>query len=251
MMKKPTYNPYGFSDKARFVKAMRLFVWGGIALGIALHFLVYQPLFANSAPRWITKTVFYLSDGISTAALFATLALLVLTVSHEEGTLRKKLFIEESLALVLLSLVLRMLLDLGTAAIDHADFLGFYLNDVTLSSLLNDFGFGFWMRSLSALFGILTMLLVIGVSAILLYRRYQSCERGKTAESLKRLPTLVYLGVSLMFAVIETVMTIAELGFAFEFGVLFTLLLPYLEIAIYTLVGKYLIDEIVTRFETV
>lgn len=249
-MKKPIYHPYGIKDQAGFLKGLALFIWGGIAASLFLNFFLYQLLSANRAASWLCQIAFYLSDGVSTVSLFCTLALLVLTYAHEEKALRKKLLVSETLALFSLSFVLRLLLYYLSALIDTGDFLGFYLNDVTLSYLTEAGGFRFFMSALTAFLGILTVLLVVFLSAAFLKKRYQGArERGKAEKGMLQIPTLVYLAVSVTFALIDTVMTVIDKGFAFEFSVIFTLVLPYLEIAIYTLIGHFVIDEVVRYYE--
>lgn len=249
-MKKPTYNSYGIKDKAGFLKGLTLFIWGGNAVSLFLNVFLFQLLSANRVASWLCQIAFYLSDSVSTVSLFATLALLVLAFAHEEDKLRQRLYTHEALALFSLSFVLRLLLYYLSALIDAADFLGFYLNDVTLSYLTEAGGFRFFMSALTSFLGIVTVLLVVFLSAVFLKKRYQSAsERGKVAKGMLQIPTLVYLAVSVTFALIDTVMTVIDKGFALEFSVIFTLVLPYLEIAIYTLIGHFVIDEIVHHYE--
>lgn len=247
---KPTHNPYGLKDTAGFVKFARLVIWGGNAISLALFFFVYQLLVANSAPSFLTLTVFYLSECFSASLLFATLALLLLTVVHEEKALSRRLIWEESLALILLSLILRMSLYFLTAVLDNLHlFGGFYLNDVTLSYLLEAGGFNLIMRSLSAFFGVVTMLAVILVSFFWIKKRYAKGIRGKIDSMMKKIPILVYLAISVGFAIINTVMTVIDLGISLSFSVIFSLLLPYIEIAVLTLVGQYIVDEVIRHLE--
>lgn len=250
-MKQSTYNPYGVKDRAAFERLFRLAVWICPLISLALYFLVYQLLVANGAPSFLVTTVFYLTEAVSTAALFATLALLVLSVTHEETALRRRLLIAESVSLLAISFVLRIGLYILTAFFDHLGFLGgFYLNDVTISYIFDKGAFNFRMKLvLPTFFGILSMLFVILLSLFLVKRSYQKGLRGKTGEHTRKIPILVYLGVSVSFALINTVMTIVDIGFAFTFPVVFTILLPYIEIAVLTFIGQYVVDEIVSRLD--
>ncbi len=251
MKKQIAYNPYGFhQEESRFKKLTRIAVWGGSVASLILFLFGYQLLVANRAPRALSLIVSYLSEGISVVALFTLLALLVLTVSHEETALRKSLLLSETIALFSLSVVLRMLLYFLTAVIDNTGILGdFYLNDVTLFYLTFAGGFRLIMNTLSSLFGVLMILVVLLVSTWLVKKEYQKGERGKLSHMMAKLPLLTYLALSVGSALINTVMSIIDIGIALDATVIFTLLLPYIEIAVYTVIGHFVMQEVIKLFE--
>ncbi|MBQ7364279.1 MAG: hypothetical protein IJW46_01630 [Clostridia bacterium] len=247
-----TYNPYGLLDKtARFRTLSRIAVWGGAALSLVLFFALYQLLVANGAPSWLSLCAYYLSECVSTSFLFILLALAVVTVAREEHALQKRLVLQETIALVGLSLCLRMLLYYLTALIDQTlDLGGFYFNDVTLQYLTEAGGFHFFMAVLSAFFGIVTMLCVLLITLFLVKKSYRQTNlRGRVSDRMKKLPVIVYLAISTGFALINTVMTVIDIGISADFSVIFSLLLPYLEIALFTLVGYYIVSQTVSYFE--
>lgn len=251
MKRKPTYNPYAIKNEAGFSKLLRASVLICPLISLALYFFGYQLLVANGAPRFLSTTVYYISEVLSTGALFATLALLLLTVTHEEAEKRRKLLLWETASLFGISLVARVGIYLLTAFLDELRFLGgFYLNDVTLSYLVDKGAFNLLMLMLSVFLGVLSMLFVIFVSLALVKKVYSKTLRGKSDKKLLKLPVLVYLIVSLTFALLETVITVWDIGFALTASVLSTLLMPYFEIAILTFVGQYLMGEIVSHFES-
>ena len=246
-----TYNPYGIKDRAAFLKLLRFSVFICPLISLALYFFVYQLLVANGAPNILATIVFYLTEAVSTAALFLTLALMALTVTHEETALRKKLLLWEALSLFGLSFVFRILFYLFTVFLDGLSFLGgFYLNDITMSYLFDQGAINFWFKLvIPAFFGVLSMLFVVFLSLALVKKSYGKGLRGKTVEQIKKIPILVYLGVSVTFALLNTVLTIIDIGFAFTFSVVFTILLPYIEIAVLTFIGQYVIEETVSHLE--
>lgn len=66
---------------------------------------------------------------------------------------------------------------------------------------------------------------------------------------MKKLPVVVYLAVAVIFAAIETGFTIAELGFSLRFQVVTTILMPYIEIALFSLLGYYVLSYLVDAFD--
>lgn len=251
-MKKTAYNPYALGARREaYIKWSKLLTFGGTGLSVFLFFALFQLLVANGAPSWLSLAAYYLSEAVSTTVLFGIMALLVLSVSHEETDLGNRLVWQEIAALVSISLFLRMLLYYLTAVIDaKLDLGGFYFNDVTLTYLTEADGFQFFMATLSAFLGVVTMILVLLLSRYFVKRAYRQANcRGKTFDLMKKLPVLVYLAVSVASAVINTVISIVDHGIAFEFSVIFTLLLPYIEIALFTLVGHYVILAVVSHFE--
>jgi hypothetical protein len=249
-MKHAVYNPYGLKDQASFLRFARLVIYGGCGAGLFVFFFIYQVLVANSAPSWLSLTVYYLSEAVTTAALFATLALIAIAITREEWRLVKRLLWEEIASLFLLSFLLRILLYLFTAFIDSTGILGgFYLNDVTLSYLVDAYAFNLIMRAVSVLFGVATMLAVVLLSTHLIKKQYQKGVRGKITDAHKKLPLIVYLAVSIGFALVNTVMTVIDLGVALKFSIIFSLILPYVEIGVLTLIGQYVIEEVVKHFE--
>ncbi len=251
MKEKTTYNPYGVKDKDGFSRLSRITVWFCPLISLALYFFAYQLLVANRAPELFATVVYYLTEAFSTATLFAFLALLILTVAHEERAMTKKLLFREALSLFLISFVLRVFWYILTVFLDNLGFLGgFYLNDVTLSYLFDMSAFNFWMKLIvPSSLGVLSMFFVIFLSLYFAKKVYAKGLRGKTDDRLLKIPIFVYLAVSVVFAVINTVMTIVDIGFALTFPVVFTLLLPYVEIGVLTVIGQYVIGEIVARFD--
>ncbi|MBR2987625.1 MAG: hypothetical protein IKC63_06360 [Clostridia bacterium] len=252
-MKHTQYNPYGIHERTdAFKKFGRILVWGGGGGSLVLFFLLYQLLVANGAPSWLCLAAHYLTQAFSVFMMFGIMALTVIATAHEESALRKSLLLQEIAALFSLSLILRMALYFLTALIDASfDLGGFYLNDVTLSFLTEAYGFQFLMSTLSAFLGVLSMSMVLLLSAYLIKRLYRkAATRGAVSDAMKKAPVLVYLAVSGFFALINTVMTVIDLGFSLDFSVIFSLLLPYLEIALFTLLGYYVISEITARWKS-
>lgn len=251
MKDKNTYNPYAVKDAAGFLKWAKRVIWLCPLLSLALYFFVYQLLVANRAPSFLSTVVFYINEAFSGATLFAFLALVVLLVAHEEKEKQKTLLLWQTVSLFSISFLLRVGMYLLTMLIDGWGILGgFYLNDRTLSFYFGANSFNFWMNLvLPSLLGVLSMLLVILLSRRFVKKAYGKGLRGVTTPMLLKIPLLVYLAVSVFFALFESVMTVIELGFAFKFSVVLTLLLPYVEIGVLTFIGQYVIGEIVSRFE--
>lgn len=251
MKKKPTYNPYAIQDQSGFLKWTHRIVWLCPLISLALYFFVYQLLVANRAPSFLATAAFYLNEAFSGAVLFAFLALFVLTVAHEEKALGGKLLLWQTASLFLLSFVLRVAFYLLTLFVDSLGiFGGFYLNDRLFSYFFADGGFNFWFNLvLPTLVGVLSMFFVILLSRYFVKKAYGGALRGKTNEKLLKIPILVYLAVSVAFALFESVMTVIELGFALKLSVVLTLILPYIKIGVLTLIGQYVIEEVVSRFE--
>jgi len=251
MKEKNTYNPYAIKDRGGFLKWSRAVVWLCPLISLALYFFVYQLLVANRAPSFLATVAFYLNEAFSGAVLFSFLALFVLTVAHEEKALGRKLLLWQTVSLFLLSFFLRVAFYLLTLFVDDLGILGgFYLNDRLFSYFFEDGGFNFWFNLvLPSLLGVFSMFFVILLSRYFVKKAYGKALRGKTNEKLVKIPILVYLAVSVAFALFESVMTVIELGFALKLSVVLTLLLPYIEIGVLTLIGQYVIEEVVSRFE--
>lgn len=249
MRKKQEYNPYGLEDKQ---KEYHRLLWpatiGASLAGSLFFFPLSQILTANGAGAVWRYLVYYLSEIVSSGALFAVLALFTVAVAHEEAALRRKALLWEILTLVVVSFALRIFLYWFTAFLDKQLMIDFYFNDKTLAHLLE--GGALLSYIASSILNLPVLLLVLLVSLRLVRVCYRkSGVRGEATSMMKKIPVVVYLVVAVVFAAIETGFTVAELGFSLTFRVVFTILMPYIEIALFSLLGYYLLSYIVDCFD--
>ena len=191
--------------------------------------------------------VYYLSEILSVGGLFALLALLVVAVAHEDDSLRRKALRWEIGATIVLSFALRIFVYWFTAFLDKKLMIDFYFNDKTLAHLVH--GGALTSYIFSSLFNLPVLLFVILLSLRLVRANYRASQRGMASGMMKKIPVVVYLAVAVIFAVIETILTINDLGIAASMNVLTTLLMPYIEIALFTLLGSYLLTYLVEWFD--
>lgn len=249
MRKKIVYNPYALENKEKeFRRLMLLSTLGASLIGSLFFFPLSQILTANGAASFWRYMVYYISEIVSVAALFSVLALFTVAVAHEEHTLRRKTLLWELVTVVLFSFVLRIFLYWFTAYLDKQFQIDFYFNDKTLAHLVD--GGALLSYILSSFLNLPVLLLVLLLSIRLVRSSYRkSSVRGEATETMKKIPVVIYLSVAVVFAAIETVFTIVDLGFSFSFQVLTTTLLPYFEIALFSLLGYYLLSYIVDCFD--
>lgn len=249
MRKNQEFNPYGLEEKeTEFRRLMWLSTLGAALVGSLFFFPLSQILAANGAGSVWKYLVYYLSEILSAGALFAALALFVVSVAHEDRALCKKALLWESLSLVFVSVALRIFVYWLTAYLDKLLMIDFYFNDKTLAHLVN--GGALLSYIASSILNLPVLFIVLLVSLYLIKRAYRaSGVRGQASLMMKKLPVVVYLTVALVFAVIETVFTVSELGFSLTFQVVLTILMPYIEIALFSLLGYYLLSYIVDCFD--
>ena len=227
---------------------MLLATVGASLIGSLLFFPLSQMLTANGAASVWKYAVYYISEIVSVGALFAVLALFTVAVAHEEHTLRKKTMLWEVLTLVFTSFALRIFLYWFTAFLDKQLMLDFYFNDKTLDHLVR--GGALLSYIMSSLLNLPVLLLVLLVSLRAVRVCYRKAGvRGEASAMMKKLPVIVYLAVAVLFAAIETGFTIAELGFSPHFEVVIAVLMPYIEIAIFSLLGYYVLSYLVDAFD--
>ena len=249
-MKKSAYNPYGIHGKEElFRKLTLLSTWGAALVGSLLFFPFLQVIRGNSWPSFLYDLWYYLSELVSAAALFTVFALGVVATVHEEKALKKKLFRREAYAILSLTVAARLFLYWLGAFLDSKLRLPFHFSDVTLSYLTNGNGFRLAMQTFSSLvnFG-LTLVMILLVFRFV-EKSYEKGERGKKNDRMLRLPAFVYLGVSLVSAVVNTVLTVIDYGISADPSVIISLILPYVEIAAVTLLGYYYLPFAVGLFE--
>jgi len=231
-----------------FRRLMLLSTVGVSLLGSLLFFPLSQILTANGAASAWKYLVYYISEILSVGALFSVLALFTIAVAHEEHTLRKKTMLWELLTLVFISFALRIFLYWFTAFLDKQLMLDFYFNDKTLDHLTR--GGALISFIMSSLLNLPVLLLVLFVSLYSVRVCYQkSSVRGEAVPMMKKIPVVVYLAVAVLFAAVETGFTVAELGFSLSFQVVTTILMPYIEIALFSLFGYYLLSYLVDAFD--
>lgn len=251
-MKKPTaaYNPYGLHEKeALFRKLTLLSTVVAALVGTFLFFPLLQILRANRAPSFWYYLVYYLSEVVSTAALFSVLALGVVTVAHEEKAMRRFLLLWQALSFGVISFALRLLLYYLSALLDSRLAISFYFNDETLSYLLASGGYNLLMSALSSFVNVTVTFFLIVIAFFLVRRAYRRASaRAHVTTAMKRIPVVVYLCVSLLFALVNTVMTVAEYGIALSPTVLLTLITPYVEIAAFSILGSLFLSRLVDLF---
>ena len=249
MRKQQVFNPYALEGKEKeYRRLMWLATVGASLIGSLFFFPLSQILAANGASSVWKYLVYYVSEIISVGALFAVLALFTVAVSHEEHAMRKKTLALELVSVVLFSFALRIFLYWFTAYLDKQLMLDFYFNDKTLDHLVR--GGALLSYIASSLLNLPILLLVLLVSLRLVRKCYRnSGVRGEAVLMMKKLPVVVYLVVAVLFAAIETGFSIFELGFALSFQVVSTILMPYIEIALFSLLGYYLLSYIVDAFD--
>ena len=248
MKKTNRFNPYGLEEKQkRFKQIMHLSTWGCALLGSLVFFPISLMLAANGADSLWKYVVYYLSEILSVGGLFALLALLVVAVAHEDDSLRRKALRWEIGATIVLSFALRIFVYWFTAFLDKKLMIDFYFNDKTLAHLVH--GGALTSYIFSSLFNLPVLLFVILLSLRLVRANYRASQRGMASGMMKKIPVVVYLAVAVIFAVIETILTINDLGIAASMNVLTTLLMPYIEIALFTLLGSYLLTYLVEWFD--
>ena len=249
MRKKQEFNPFRLDYKEQeYHRLLWLSTIGVSLVGSLLFFPLTLILTANGAGSVWKYLVYYISEIVSAGGLFATLALFTVSVAHEERALRKKVWLWESISLVLISFLLRVVLYWFTAFLDKQLMIGFYFNDKTLEHLTE--GGALLSYIASSLLNLPVLFLVLALSLAFVKRSYRKAGvRGVAFPMMKKLPVVVYLLVAVVFAVIETVFTVIDLGFAFSPQVITTTLLPYIEIALFSLLGYYLLSYIVDCFD--
>ncbi len=251
MKKKTVYNPYGIhGQEGLFNRLLFLATFGAALVGTLFFFLLSQILQANGAPLFLKEFVYYFGEIISAASLFTLLALTVVSVSREEKTLFVSLVKKEALALFCISCLMRVFLYWLTALVDDKLGISFYFNDTPLSTMLANNGLGLWAWGLytvlSAFAVVLTILLTYYLSRTV-YRR--SGKRGETPPFLNKLPSLIYLGITLISAIVGTVYSLIVDGFAFEASVIVDLVMPYVELALFSLAGYYYVSYLTALFK--
>ena len=249
MRKKQTYNPYSIEEKGKEYRRLAWIATLGAALvGSVFFFPLSQMLAANSAPSFVKYAVYYLSEIISVAALFTVLALFTVAVAHEEKRLCRNVLLWELASVVFISFALRIFLYWFTAFLDKQLSIDFYFNDKTLAHLVK--GGALLSYIMSSFLNMPILLLVLFVSLHLVRKSYRkSGVRGEATMMMKKIPVVVYLVVATVFAVVESVFTIVDLGFAMSFKVVSTILLPYIEIALFSILGYYLHAYLVDCFD--
>ena len=249
MRKKQEFNPYGLEEKEKeFHRLLWLSTLGASLVGSLFFFPLSQILTANGAHAVWKYLVYYLSEILSSGALFAALALLAVAVAHEDRALCRKAFLWEGLSLVLISSALRIFIYWLTAFLDKLLMIDFYFNDKTLAHLVE--GGALLSYIASSILNLPVLFAVLLISLYLIKRAYRSSGvRGKASSMMKKLPVVVYLAVAVLFAGIETGFTVAELGFSLTFQVVLTILLPYIEIMLFSLLGYYLLSYVVDCFD--
>lgn len=249
MRNKQAYNPYALEGKEKeFRRLMWLSTLGASLLGSLFFFPLSQILTANGAASFWKYAVYYISEILSVGALFTVLALLAVAIAHEEHALRKKTLLWELVSVIFISFALRIFLYWLTAVLDKQLTLDFYFNDKTLDHLVR--GGALLSYIMSSLLNLPILLLVLLVSLRLVRNGYRkSSVRGAADPMMKKLPVVVYLAVAVVFAAIETGFTVAELGFSLSFQVVTTILMPYIEIALFSLFGYYLLSYLVDAFD--
>lgn len=249
MKKNETYNPYGLGDKTPVFRKYAVFSTFGAALLGLCFFLILQLLRANSAPAFLYYLVYYLSEVVSAGSLFALMALGVVAIAREETALRKGLLKRETIALFSLSFGAKLFLYWLTAVIDAKTSLPFAFNNETLSLLMAASGFRFFMSALSALFNLGLTLLTLFIVFALVRRVYNRAgQRGKILPRMKRLPVFIYLAVALFSAIVNTILTILDIGISGNLNVLINLFMPYLAIAAYALLGYFFLCRLTDFF---
>ena len=249
MRKKYDFNPYSIEEKGKeYRRLMWLATLGASLVGSLFFFPLSQILAANGAASVWKYAVYYLSEIISVAALFAGLALFTVAVAHEEKQLCRKVILWELISVVLFSFALRIFLYWFTAFLDKQLVIDFYFNDKTLAHLVK--GGALLSYIMSSFLNMPILLLVLFVSLFLVRKSYRkSGVRGGAGLMMKKIPVVVYLVVAVLFAVVESVYTIIDLGFSLRFQVVVTILMPYIEIALFSLLGYYLHTYLVDCFD--
>ncbi len=250
MRNKQVYNPYTLDDNKQkdFRRLILIATVGASLLGSLLFFPLSQILTANGAASFWKYAVYYISEILSVGALFTVLALFTVAIAHEEHALRKKTLLWELVSVVLFSFALRIFLYWFTAFLDKHLTLDFYFNDKTLDHLVR--GGALLSYIMSSLLNLPILLLVLFVSLRLVRTCYRkSSVRGAAVPMMKKIPVIVYLAVAVLFAAIESVFTVMELGFSLSFQVVTTILMPYIEIALFSLFGYYLLSYLVDAFD--
>ena len=249
MRKKQEYNPYGLEDKQKeYYRLMWIATVGASLVGSLIFFPILQMMAANAAGTVWKYLVYYLSEIVSVGALFAVLALFTVAIAHEESALRRKALLWEIVSVVFFSFALRIFLYWLTAYLDKQLMIDFYFNDKTLDHLVR--GGALLSYIVSSILNLPVLLLVLLVSLRLVRSSYRKLGvRGVASPMMKKIPVVVYLVVAVVFAAIETGFTIADLGFSLTFQVVTTILMPYIEIALYSLLGYYMHSYIVDAFD--
>ena len=137
MRKTVGYNPYTLGEKKKSYTRLVWFVAVVVPLFASLVFFpISLMLEANGASSVFKYIVYYLSELLSVGALFATLSLGVVAVSHEERALRRKTLLLQCAGYLVFAFLLRVFLYWLTAYLDSVLLWDFYFNDKTLAHLV-------------------------------------------------------------------------------------------------------------------
>ncbi len=247
---KPSYNPNALSadKKALFKTLLRISTIIAAAVGTLL-FLVLQLLLANGAHTILKNIVTYLSEIISTVALFTVFSLVIVAVMRNETELYSKTLKLETIALATIAVAARFILYFLSALIDTKLGGSFYFCDVTFYYLTESNGYRLWMWLLSALVNSIALPLAMIVVTKQIVSRQMASSREKLEQRKTVIPVLVYLAVSLLFAIIDTVLTIISYGISASLIVIVTLVTPYIEIVLYSLLGYFTVKYVTPLFE--
>lgn len=251
MKKNDAYNPYGLQEKKPLFQKLTLYATLVAALlGTFLFFPLLQIFRANSLPPFLYYLLYYLSELVSAAALFAVLALGVVSVAREEKALCRRLLHWEAFSFFVLSFVGRLLLYYLSAWLDSKLAISFYFNDETLSYLLASGGYRLLMSALFSFVNVGLTFVMILVAFALVKKAYRAGKkRGVVTDPMKKIPVIAYLVVALLFALLNTILTIADYGISVSPTVILTLVTPYIEIAAFAVLGSLFLTRLVELFE--
>lgn len=243
--------PYGLAEAPRRLVRRLGFVFTLLPAGITL--LLFFPLSTILTANRLTgvsSAVNFLSDLLAASGLFGLLALLALVSVAEEKGEGRRLLLWQSIASLGLGALGRLSVYLLLALAEEKLHIPLALTadtwrDLTLSGRIFPL---LWFTLLSSFLPLLAVLLCAALGKKERKRAQTQGLRGKFGSYTLRLPALVYLGFSLIAAVVETAVTVSSLGFSFAPGTLLELFGPYVRLGLFTVGGYFWMRFVVFTF---
>lgn len=221
-------------------------------------FPLRQIILANSSGTSIIYEVFYqITELFNLTAFFLLLALTVYCALADAPKLLGRIVALHGIASVFIVILLRMGIYYLLAWIDSAFYPPFDLCNQTLNALTKDDGAQMMALALTLFISQVILFVLVGIIALLALRSRQTALARKTDLSptalseqfdqtpfprLLKLTLILYAIEAFANQIINTVLSLIELGIPGTFSTLLDLIVPYFLLAIYCLLGYLALD---------
>lgn len=240
-MKKTTENPYKLSSDAakRSLRDAGRAICTSAFSASLIFFPLLQMIMANGAPSALYYIVYYIGQLFTLFFFMLVFSFAFLFVRHSEEALEKRLSRKFITMQFLAVFLLRFFLFWAGAFIDDKLAIDFYFSNVTFDGLMADGGASLIVQGIFMFINSFAIVWFVYFLSLRLVKKSYAKGVRRSSEAADApcfyiIPTVVYFAVGFVSTVADTVMTIAENGVSTEFSAIMTLVLPYVELVVYS-----------------